>query len=314
MSLEAWIRALARRKMLFESHGLTFGHREARCWGRSSGTDVSLLDRLMSRRVFTFETHGQKGSSDEVEALRSFDPSYVYGYPSVVAEFVRQLQRTAQTPPPLAGVVLTAEQIPPGLSRDIENTLQCPVIREYGCSETDIIAFDCPAGRYHVASDHVIVEAIDVEDGVGEAVVTDLDNFLTPLIRYRLGDRIRLSTDSCPCGRTSPVIASIEGRTGHARYLVLPDGSRRHSVLFAYLFEQLRESGWPIRQFEVQQTAPDRLRVLLDFGDEQAPNGFREELMTRIERSVGAPMEIDVVIGPLRRTAGTKWNYFVPLT
>jgi phenylacetate-CoA ligase len=313
VDLPAWIRTLARRRHLFAQHGLTFGHREARCWGRQHDGSVSTLDRLVSRRVFTFEANDTTSRDAEFGALRAFRPTYVYGYSSVVREVVDHVRARGLAVPPLQAVVLTAERVPADLVTDIREVLGCPVLREYGCSEVDIIAFDCPRGHYHVLSDHVIVEAVDVEDGIGEAVITDLDNTLQPLIRYRLGDRIRLATDPCECGRTSPRILGIEGRTGGARYLVLPDGSRKHSVLFAYLFEKLRDEGVPIRQFRVQQTGPDALRVYLDLGEGRLDDDLADVIKARIVDRVGTLMDVEIEPGSLHRAPGSKWNYFVPL-
>lgn len=313
IAIPAWLRTLARRRYLFASHGITFGSREARCWGRQHADGDSLFDRLLRRRIFTFEASDPDSRSAELVELFRFAPAYLYGYPSVISEMVEHWQMHDIPRPAIKGVVLTAERVPPSLVQDISEVLRCSVIREYGCSECDIIAFDCPAGRYHVASDHVIVESVDEEGGVGDALVTDLDNTLTPLIRYRLGDRIRLATESCPCGRTSPVIATIEGRTGENRYLSLPDGRRRHSVLFAYLFEDLRDSGVSVRQFKVQQTSPASIRVFLDPGPSDLPDSFQKQLTDMIRQRVGAPLAVDLIIGPLHRTPGTKWNYFVAL-
>ncbi len=313
IDLHAWIRAIARRRYLFATHGIRYGDREGRCWGRHHSGGVSTMDRLLSRRVFTFEDNDPDRRSAEVEQLRKFDPSYLYGYSSVVHELVEHLRKHASPPPSIKAVVLTAERVAPDLVRSIREILGCPVVREYGCSETDIIAFDCPHGRYHVASDHVIVEAIEESDGIGEAVVTDLDNTLMPLIRYRLGDRIRFDHEPCPCGRTTPVIQAIEGRTGANRYLLLPGDRRRHSVLFAYLFEELRESGFPIRQFKAQQTGLGSLRIFVDLEDRSTEVELVLKLQSSIRDRVGEPMEVDVVIGPLHRAPGSKWNYFVPL-
>jgi phenylacetate-coenzyme A ligase PaaK-like adenylate-forming protein len=42
--------------------------------------------------------------------------------------------------------------------------------------------------------------------------LTIFERFTQPLIRYEISDRIRLTSESCPCGRPYRVIESIEGR------------------------------------------------------------------------------------------------------
>ena len=71
----------------------------------------------------------------------------------------------------------------------------------------------------HVAEDHAIVEVLDLDSGLpvpdgerGSLVVTSLgrDN---PMIRYEVGDVVRVESDPCPCGETSRR-GFFEGRIG----------------------------------------------------------------------------------------------------
>ncbi len=305
-----WARSLARRQVLFARHGLAYGAREGRLWGRAAGAaGPSFKDRLGSRRTFQFVGRDSGELAAEARALRDFAPSYLYGYPSFAREAARAWRDLDLPPPPgLRGIVLTAERVAPADQVMIADTFGCPVHREYGCSETDIIAFDCEHGAYHVASDHLVVEVVD-----GECVITDLDSTLMPLVRYRLGDRIRLAAAPCPCGRTTPVIAAIEGRTGDARYLYLPDGRRLHTVLFAYLFEDLAAGGLPVRQFKVRQVALGRVVIHLDPGTTTPPAGLAATLADAVRARVAYGLEVEVDLGPLAAATASKWNYFEPL-
>jgi phenylacetate-CoA ligase len=72
----------------------------------------------------------------------------------------------------------------------------------------------------HVWADLFLIEAVDpdtgeqVEDGErGELVVTSLDKWAFPLIRFRIGDLTIIDNEPCECGRTHPRIMRILGRT-----------------------------------------------------------------------------------------------------
>lgn len=72
----------------------------------------------------------------------------------------------------------------------------------------------------HVWADLFLIEAVDpktgeqVEDGErGELVVTTLDKWAFPLIRYRIGDLTIVNNEPCECGRAHPRIMRILGRT-----------------------------------------------------------------------------------------------------
>jgi len=72
----------------------------------------------------------------------------------------------------------------------------------------------------HIWADLFLLEVIDpktgeqVENGErGELVVTTLNKWAFPLIRYRIGDITILNNEPCECGRTHPRIMRILGRT-----------------------------------------------------------------------------------------------------
>src|SRR5690625_5571136 len=59
------------------------------------------------------------------------------------------------------------------------------------------------------------LELVDEHDRpatTGQIVVTDYFNEATPMIRYKVGDYATWSDESCPCGRTLPVLKNIHGR------------------------------------------------------------------------------------------------------
>lgn len=105
----------------------------------------------------------------------------------------------------------------------VADTLQCPVADAYAMSELSaMVAFQCSrSAGLHVNTDQIHVEILDLQSDapaapgkVGEVVVTDLNNQLMPLIRYRTGDVARMIVKPCPCGRATPLITQLEGRVG----------------------------------------------------------------------------------------------------
>lgn len=92
----------------------------------------------------------------------------------------------------------------------------------YATADVGMIAYECP----HTAGLHVgercIVELIDPESGApvgpddpGEIVVTLLDPTY-PLLRLATGDLSVYAAGPCRCGRTSPRLRGILGRSGDA--------------------------------------------------------------------------------------------------
>ena len=106
--------------------------------------------------------------------------------------------------------------------RRIEDSTGIKAYDIYGTSEMSGPLFtECHLQNgIHIWADMFLIEVIDpktmeqVDDGErGELVVTSLDKWAFPLIRYRIGDITILNNEPCECGRTHPRIMRILGRT-----------------------------------------------------------------------------------------------------
>ena len=80
-----------------------------------------------------------------------------------------------------------------------------------GCGELGTISHECEAGSMHLSGENMLVEILDGErvrgpGGIGEIVVTELNNCAMPLIRYRTGDFGALGAGTCECGCTLAVL------------------------------------------------------------------------------------------------------------
>lgn len=85
----------------------------------------------------------------------------------------------------------------------------------YGTVDTWYLGYQCeacPTGVFHAHDDQVFLEVWDEEGrrpcpagGAGMLYATVWARRLTPLVRYRVGDRARWLEGRCPCGRTTPL-------------------------------------------------------------------------------------------------------------
>jgi phenylacetate-coenzyme A ligase PaaK-like adenylate-forming protein len=116
--------------------------------------------------------------------------------------------------PHLRAICTAGELLSHARRQRIADLWNCRVYNLYGCTEAGNIAADCEEGRLHLSWDHFLLEILDeglrqpVSPGErGVAVLTTLTREAMPLVRFVLGDYVRLIDDhGCPCGRQSPVI------------------------------------------------------------------------------------------------------------
>jgi phenylacetate-CoA ligase len=129
-------------------------------------------------------------------------------------------------------IISHAELLSDSMRAGIEAVMGQRVFNQYGTSEFNRMAWSCPGGPgYHVDAESIVLEVLK-DDGrpakpgeVGRAVVTGLVNRMMPLIRYELGDLLVASDRRCVCGRSLPMLESLEGRWRDR--FVLPDGGTR---------------------------------------------------------------------------------------
>jgi phenylacetate-CoA ligase len=98
----------------------------------------------------------------------------------------------------------------PNVKRAIESAWDATCFDHAGATEAGAWAFDCEAqtGAIHLNEAEFIFEAIDplsgeaIDEGArGELVITSLGRVCMPVLRYRTGDLVEMTTEPCACGR-----------------------------------------------------------------------------------------------------------------
>lgn len=119
--------------------------------------------------------------------------------------------------------IFGAEPWSDGMRAEIEKKLGIKAYDVYGLSEImgPGVSLDCEHKcGMHIPGDHFIPEIIDPETGEvladgekGELVFTTLTKQALPLIRYRTRDLSSVTYEKCACGRTSPRMEKVCGRS-----------------------------------------------------------------------------------------------------
>ncbi|MDR2856100.1 MAG: hypothetical protein LBV40_08150 [Methanomicrobiales archaeon] len=190
-------------------------------------------------------------TTEIVEKLNVFQPEMLTGYPSVLEVLAREklAGRLSITPDVIAS---SAEKMTRDTYETLRNAFDCPILDNYCSTEGGEIAMSCSHGYLHLNEDWIILEPVDEEFRpvqLGEwssgVLITDLTNFVQPIIRYHVGDCVRFSGQPCACGSNLPVL-EISGRMGDM--LSLNDTSVAFPVLYFMLSDVKNLSSWQIVQ------------------------------------------------------------------
>jgi phenylacetate-CoA ligase len=130
---------------------------------------------------------------------------------------------------------------------------------QYGCGEIGGVAYECDHHKgLHISFERVILEI----NQNNELIITDLDNYAMPLIRYWNADQAILTEEECTCGRTGKIIKKIMGRT--CDYVIGLSGEFLHWAYFWHLlFDSQIARKKDLRKFQVVQMSRDLIILRL---------------------------------------------------
>ncbi|MDD3722666.1 MAG: phenylacetate--CoA ligase family protein [Lutibacter sp.] len=216
---------------------------------------IRILDSLQNRfRIFNY----RKESIDFfIKKLKN--AKFLHGYSSMIYETAKIINsQNLEKPSNLKMVKGTSEKIFEAYQQEIEKAFGQRIISEYGAAETGIIAFECPKGNMHLNMEGVIVEEID-----HKIVVTNLQMHAFPIIRYQLGDYIRLApkTKKCECGMQHLIIEEVTGRIGQPVY---GKNNTYPSLYFYYIFKNLALKQSLLLTYQVVQKEKGKLTFLIE--------------------------------------------------
>ena len=244
---EDWMGRDPHDKMLLYWGGVAKGNYRERI--------VNSISGLLNKTV-TFSPENLTATQARliVQAISKLDIKYLRTYSQAAFELAKSISDLGFRPQ-LRGVTTTAEPIQIEHRDLIREVFGCEVFDQYGCGEIGGVAFECEHHKgLHITEERVIVETWQGN----ELLLTDLDNYSMPFIRYSNADEAEFSDVECTCGRKSRLLKSIMGRTSD--YLYLYNGKKVHWGLFLHLlFDTGVAKNRNMKKFQIRQDSPNTL-------------------------------------------------------
>jgi phenylacetate-CoA ligase len=230
--------------------GWRIGDKQVRLWHQTLGMSPTQvmrerIDAKLLRRTFipAFELTDE-GLSGLARKLNDIRPVLIDGYAESLNFLALFLQGGGKLDFRPKAVLSSAQMLTSDTRRHIEDGLGAKVFDKYGAREFSGIAYQCDrSDDHHVLDESYIVEVLKegrpAQPGeLGEVVITDLNNFSVPLIRYRIGDLAVAADNSetCPCGRGLSRLGEIQGRTQALVHCA--NGRWLPGTFFAHFFKE----------------------------------------------------------------------------
>ena len=158
-------------------------------------------------------------------------PKFIYAITSTIDILAEWMIDNGKVISSVEIIAVTGDHLSEAVRRRIKQAFGCKIINYYGASECGLFGWSCSrCGENHFDDDYVYVEIVDkdnkpVKDGEkGRILITVLNQFATPLIRYDIGDSIIKAGKDKSCTIPFSVFRMVEGREDDK--LILADGRK----------------------------------------------------------------------------------------
>jgi phenylacetate-CoA ligase len=217
---------------------------------------------------------------EHLAIVESFRPHLMRVFPNslqIFAEYLLKMHKSLEIP---RGIICVGEPLNDYQRKIFEQAFSTSVFNCYVSRECGNIACECEFHNgLHIAEELLFLEISNKDDkGYGDILITDLENFGMPLIRYKIQDASRWVQGDCPCGRKLMRIDVSAAR--ETDFLVSPDDGSL--VSGATLIHYVLAEGPKIGRIQIVQDEKDHLLVRMA-GEEERNN---EEGIVHIRKMI----------------------------
>jgi phenylacetate-coenzyme A ligase PaaK-like adenylate-forming protein len=211
--------------------------------------------------------------------------------------------------PDLEEVVNISERLMAEAREHYAELFGAPVLDNYSMGECLFLTNGCSStGGMHVNADWAILEVVDEKNEPAPAgekgakvLVTNLANYVQPIIRYEIGDIITMATEPCDCGSNLPLIKCVDGRDSDVFEIKTEKGARS---LQPTIFQLALGRMIDVREYQIIQEDNTRFRILLEpLPGQKLDHDRAEKTMQQQLRDYELDKTLDVTLEAVDRLA-----------
>lgn len=154
-----------------------------------------------------------------LDKIIKIKPDIIRGYTPIIKAIALEIKKRDIRDIRPRLIFCTAEFLSKEDREFIGDVFNAEVVDYYSSSDCGLIAWECREHLgYHINNDTLIVELLKngrnaLPGEEGDVIITNLDSYVMPFIRYRIGDLAVPGDSNCSCGRGLPLIKAILERT-----------------------------------------------------------------------------------------------------
>lgn len=223
-----------------------------------------------------------------VNSLNNFKPQAIDGFFMSICDIASYIERhdIELEFQPIA-IFPTSETLTKSGRELLERVFKCKVYDQYASSEGAPFVTECENQVLHIELATGVFEKLDEDND--EILVTSFTTHGTPLIRYRIGDSMKIDTDSakCSCGNEAPIVKEIQGRK--LDFLYTSKGAKINGGNIANLFKNMPNA---LVRAQTIQDHMNEVRILLEVDKRLYKKEYDELLKDEFEHKFGTETKI----------------------
>lgn len=161
---------------------------------------------------------GHVGLENIMSYLKVFKVDGIISIPSILISIAEYVEKNKIEDFRIPKIGYGGEHLSPAAEEFIKRTLKADIVGSatYAINDTGMVGYQCEkctGSIHHIEEILHIVEIVDPDTGevlpdgeAGNIILTNIDRKLMPVIRYDVGDRGRILTHKCDCGRQTRLL------------------------------------------------------------------------------------------------------------
>jgi phenylacetate-CoA ligase len=207
-----------------------------------------------------------------IREMININSKYLVGYTGAIDELAKYFSENyADVDLKLKAVWTTASPLTAVQRNNIENAFNCRVYDQYGSIEVYWLGAECAKQNgLHFFYDVRHIEFLNhvgiptAPEITGDVIITDLENYDFPIIRYKNGDRGSWKKETCTCGVNLPLMNNILGRSSDK--ILLKDGSLISGEFLTTIFDCYAEV---VNGFQIIQKSKEKIIINVVMDDDK---------------------------------------------
>lgn len=274
--------------MFKEKHGVKLGMKVARFSGKNLIPEKDRFknkywrtNKIINQRLYSTFHIKEETLKYYVDNLNEFRPESLDGFMSCIYEIAKYIENNKIKLEFIPKAIFpTSETVLEHQKEVVERVFKCKVRNQYASSEGASFVTECINGRLHYNMDTGIIEEND-----GDILITSFTSYGTPLIRYRIGDRMVFSKEKCSCGSCHPIIERIEGR--NTDYLYSKERGKINAANMSNVIKYIPNA---IKNIQFIQNVEDEIIINIAIDKERYLDKYDEEILKEMRNRFGLNM------------------------